>query len=158
MRILTFCMLATLAACNVSYPTGTTPVSAYSAGTGVVTRFTSDLNTFRASRGLGPLQPNQALTRAAQAHAEDMLRRGYFSHRSRGGPNGTTFVERARAGGCAMGAGAENIAKGQKTQAAALEAWVRSAGHRRNLLGRGYTQYGLGRSGDIWVLKLAARC
>ena len=123
-----------------------------------MTHFTSDMNSFRGSRGLGPLQPNQALARAAQAHAEDMSRRGYFSHQSWGGPNGNTFVERARAGGCAMGAGAENIAKGQRTEAAALRSWVRSAGHRRNLLGRGYTQYGLGRSGDIWVLKLAARC
>ena len=45
----------------------TTPVYATSAETGVVTGFTSDINAFRASQGIGPLRPNAALARAAQA-------------------------------------------------------------------------------------------
>ncbi|KQI72401.1 hypothetical protein AN191_07990 [Loktanella sp. 5RATIMAR09] len=116
------------------------------------------MNAFRARQGLGPLQANPALTRAAQAHARDMARRGYFSHQAPNGPHGRTFVQRARAGGCAMRSGAENIASGQRSQAEVLTTWQNSRGHRRNMLGRNYTQYGLGRAGNIWVLKLAASC
>ncbi|MEJ8561092.1 CAP domain-containing protein [Yoonia sp. GPGPB17] len=157
-RLLTVCLLTILAACTVSPSSTTTPAQVSSAPTGVVTGFTGDINAFRASQGLGPLQPNATLTRAAQAHAEDMTQRGYFSHDSVGGPNGDNFKARAQAGGCAMRAGAENIATGQRSEAAAFEAWKNSTGHRRNMLGRSYTQYGLGRSGNIWVLKLSVQC
>lgn len=122
------------------------------------TGFAADLNAFRASQGQGAMSANAALTRAAQAHAEDMARRGYFSHDSPGGPNGDDFVARARSGGCAMTTGAENIANGQRSEAQVLTAWQNSSGHRRNMLVRSYTQYGLGRSGNIWVLKLAQSC
>ncbi|EBA12525.1 CAP domain-containing protein [Roseobacter sp. CCS2] len=157
-RLLTLCILTMLAACTVSPTSQPTPAQVSSAPTGVATGFTGDINVFRASQGLGPLQPNAALTRAAQAHANDMARRGYFSHTSVGGPNGDNFRARARSGGCAMRSGAENIATGQRTERAVFETWENSAGHRRNMLGRSYTQYGLGRSGNIWVLKLSAQC
>lgn len=120
--------------------------------------FGADLNAFRANQGLGPMRSDATLARAAQAHAEDMVRRSYFSHDSPRGPNGDTFVERAQSAGCAMRAGAENIAAGQQTETAVLLAWQNSAGHRRNMLGANYTLYGLGRAGDTWVLKLASAC
>jgi len=120
--------------------------------------FTAMLNGFRADEGRGPVQQSAALTRAAEAHAADMVARGYFSHRSENGPNGETFVQRSRAAGCGMRAGAENIATGQRTEAEVLTAWANSAGHRRNMLGASYTEYGIGRVGDIWVLKLATSC
>jgi uncharacterized protein YkwD len=155
---LTICLLTVLVACSSTTAKQTTPVQASSVATGVVTGFTADINAFRAGQGLDPLQPNTALTRAAQRHADDMSVRGYFSHASPGGPDGDNFAERARASGCAMRNGAENIATGQQTEGAALVAWQNSAGHRRNMLVRNYTQYGLGRAGDLWVLKLAASC
>ena len=98
------------------------------------------------------------LRRAAQAHAEDMASRGYFSHEAPDGPNGRTFAQRARSAGCAIGGGAENIANGQRSEREVFTAWQNSSGHRRNMLGRSYRQYGLGRSGNIWVLVLAQSC
>jgi uncharacterized protein YkwD len=153
------CTLAFLAACNtttiapqsVSRQASSTTVSL---GSG----FTADINAFRAQQGMGPLQPNAVLQRAAQAHAEDMASRGYFSHEARGGPNGRTFAQRARSAGCALRGGAENIATGQRSEREVFVAWQNSSGHRRNMLGRSYTQYGLGRSGNIWVLKMAQSC
>lgn len=145
-------------ACSSTTASETTPVQATSAVTGVATGFTSDINAFRAGQGLGALQPNATLTRAAQRHAEDMARRGYFSHSSPGGPNGDNFSQRARASGCALRNGAENLANGQQNELDVFVAWQNSAGHRRNMLGQNYTQYGLGRSGDFWVLKLAQNC
>ncbi|PXW69065.1 hypothetical protein C7964_103579 [Loktanella sp. PT4BL] len=159
MKILALCCaLAVMAACNTSSMSQSTTIQVSSSSSSFGAGFAADLNLFRARQGLAPLQANPALTRAAQAHAEDMARRGYFSHQAPNGPNGRSFVQRARAGGCAMRSGAENIASGQRSQAEVLTDWQNSRGHRRNLLGRNYTQYGLGRSGNVWVLKLAASC
>lgn len=120
--------------------------------------FTSEINGFRADNGVGPLRQSSFLTRAAQAHAEDMVARGYFSHRSEGGPNGTTLMARARSAGCSPRAVAENIARGQQSEGAVLTSWAGSPGHRRNMLNTRMTEYGLGRAGDIWVLKLGSGC
>ena len=98
------------------------------------------------------------LTRAAQAHAEDMAARGYFSHQSPGGPNGDDLGDRARAAGCSFRSVAENIAQGQRSEAEVLTGWANSPGHRRNMLNGRMTDYGLGRAGDIWVLKLSSGC
>lgn len=104
------------------------------------------------------MRQNAALNRAAQAHAEDMLARDYFSHRAPNGPNGERFYQRAAAAGCNMQAGSENIAWGQKSEAEVFQGWRDSPGHRRNLLGQDYRLYGLGRAGDVWVMKLASDC
>ena len=120
--------------------------------------FTTRINGFRAENGFAGLRQNAALTSAAQAHAEDMVARGYFSHSSQGGPNGATLIARARSAGCNARAIAENIAQGQQSEAEILTGWANSPGHRRNMLNRSMTDYGLGRAGDIWVLKLSSGC
>lgn len=120
--------------------------------------FTTRLNAFRAENGIAAVRQSTALTRAAQAHAEDMTRRSYFSHRSPGGPNGTGLIDRARSAGCNVQSVSENIASGQQDEAAVLTAWKNSPGHRRNMLGRGMTEYGLGRSGNVWVLMFSNGC
>lgn len=45
------------------------------------------LNQQRASHGLRPLRQHPALVGAAQHHSDDMVRRGYFSHDTLGGPS-----------------------------------------------------------------------
>lgn len=120
--------------------------------------FGAELNNFRAGQGAGPVAPNARLQRAAQSHATDMEQRGYFSHQSPGGPNGTSMSERVAASGYRACAAAENIAQGQDTEAELMAAWRDSPGHRRNMLGARYADYGLGRSGETWVLLLATGC
>lgn len=157
-KLLATCALATLVACGVS---SSTPVATGPATTGPVVSnasFTTRLNTFRASQGQGTMRPNAILTRAAQAHAEDMAARGYFSHQSPGGPNGDNLLQRATSAGCNLRSGAENIASGQRSEAEVFEGWQNSPGHRANLLGQGYTDYGLGRAGNVWVMKLSSGC
>lgn len=150
-----FCVLAacqtTGGATQVSSSNLTTPAT-------LTGSFGTDLNAFRASQGLAALQQSAALTQAAQLHAEDMTRRGYFSHKSPGGPNGNDLSARLVSGGCRTRAGAENIAQGQTSEASALVSWQGSAGHRRNMLSARYTTYGLGRSGNTWVLVLSNGC
>lgn len=144
--------LLTFAACA-----GTGPATP-SRSAPVAADFHQALNSFRTGQGLAPLTPSPALTRAAKAHAADMERRGYFSHSSPGGPDGATLRARAASAGCDMGAGAENIAQGQTSEAQVFAAWQNSAGHRANHIGAAYRLYGLGRVGDTWVLKLASAC
>lgn len=127
-------------------------------GAPVASGFGAELNSFRAAQGAGPVAPNARLQRTAQAHASDMEQRGYFSHQSPGGPNGTGMSDRVAASGYRACAAAENIAQGQDTEAEVMAAWRASSGHRRNMLGARYADYGLGRSGEIWVLLLAAGC
>mgnify|MGYP001793323095 CR=1 FL=1 len=140
-----------LAACNT---TGSPQVSSAD----LTGSFATDLNTFRTTAGRAPVQVNGQLRLAAQRHAEDMQRRGYFSHQSPGGPHGDDMSERITTAGCGAGARAENIAQGQRSEAAVFAAWRASPGHRRNMLGANYTQYGLGRSGDTWVLVFSNGC
>jgi uncharacterized protein YkwD len=153
-------ILLSLAGCVVYIPppADVTPVQATRALEMPTTDFGKAFNAFRASQGLGPLQENAILTRAAQAHAQDMENRGYFSHSSAGGPNGRNLKARATAAGCNLRAGAENIAQGQRSEQEVFVAWRESPGHRANLLGARYTDYGLGRVGNTWVMKLSSGC
>lgn len=122
------------------------------------TDFGKTYNAFRASQGLGPLQENALLTRAALAHAQDMETRGYFSHKSVGGPNGNDLTARIMSAGCGRRAVAENIAQGQRSELEVFAAWRDSPGHRANLLRPVYTDYGLGRVGNTWVMTLSSGC
>lgn len=109
----------------------------------------------RADAGLPAATSDPRLARAAQAHAEDMVRQGYFSHV---GLNGSQVMDRVLAQGYATCEVSENIAGGQQDEAAAFVSWMESPGHRRNMLMRGAAQYGLGRAGDRWVLVMAKPC
>lgn len=63
----------------------------------------------RLEEGLNELQPGEALDEAAQAHAEDMLGRGYYDHVS---PEGDTMLDRyLAAGGSEWELVTENLAR-----------------------------------------------
>ena len=98
-------------------------------------------NAERAKAGLAPLAAAPELDRAAQVHAEDMLRRGYFEHES---PEGKTVRERARAEGYDWRAIGENIALGQLTVDEVMDSWMKSPEHRENILDRDYRDLGVG--------------
>lgn len=115
---------------------------------------TQIVNAQRAANGLSAVRNDARLARAAQAHAEDMVAQGYFSHT---GANGSRFSQRARAAGYTCAA-AENIASGQKTSATVMEDWMNSAGHRRNILLSDARDIGIGRAGNIWVMMLGRGC
>ena len=106
------------------------------------------INAERRSRGLPKLRYNRRLGKAASRHARDMVRRRYFAHDS---PRGRTFVDRirragylrGRSGGWALG---ENLAWGSGSLGsprAIVRAWMRSPGHRRNILNPRYREIGV---------------
>ncbi|MDA0178761.1 CAP domain-containing protein [Solirubrobacter phytolaccae] len=105
-------------------------------------------NAERRLHDLTPLRENPKLRKAALGHSSDMVRRSYFSHTA---PSGTTFVDRiVRAGyterndGWSLG---ENLAWGTGdlgTARGVHEAWMRSSGHRANILKAAYRELGIG--------------
>ncbi|CUH64121.1 Cysteine-rich secretory protein family protein [Thalassovita gelatinovora] len=113
------------------------------------------LNAERARRGLPPLHADSKLNKAANGHAQDMANRGYFNHRSQ---DGRSFSDRIKATGYCRAAMAENIALGQQTIAKVISAWMESPPHRKNMLNRRYSRFGIGKAKDYWVLTLAGPC
>ncbi len=77
-----------------------------------------------------PLALNQALTEAARLHSQDMLTRNFFDHIN---PDGKNPTARAQDRGYAGTVG-ENIAAGYDDIDEVHEAWLRSVGHRKNVL------------------------
>lgn len=132
---------------------GTGPATELTQGT--VDSFGALLNDARREAGVVPVVLNPALDAAAQAHAEDMAERGYFSHTS---PEGRSHANRARAAGYRYCTLAENIAYGQPSEAAVNAGWLNSPDHRGNSLNPRVNEYGLGQAGDKWVLMLGRRC
>jgi uncharacterized protein YkwD len=98
-------------------------------------------NSERAKAGCGPLRTNSALTRAANAHATDMVVHHYFDHNSQ---DGRSPFDRMKAAGFTGGSMAENIAVGYSSAVAVVDGWMHSEGHRRNILNCGYTMIGIG--------------
>jgi len=91
----------------------------------------TSLNGFRVSHGLSQLRTDGTLAALASEHAADMARRdsldhnGFMTHR---GPRG---------------ARAENVAYGCKETICVIQQWVKSSGHRTNMLIPSLTRYGL---------------
>jgi len=103
-------------------PTTTAPTPA--------TQILSRVNAERAKAGCKAVVLDPRLAAAAAGHAQDMATNNYFSHTSR---DGRTFVDRIKAQGYPVPR-SENIAAGQPTVTAVMDAWMASAGHRANIL------------------------
>lgn len=107
-------------------------------------------NQVRRARGLAPLIQDNELRQVARSYSDDMLVRRFFDHTT---PDGVPFEARIRDhyrhGVSAMG---ENIwsASGYNPNNAPylakeiMASWMRSPGHRENLLGPDFTHLGVG--------------
>jgi len=105
-------------------------------------------NAERAAHGLPRLRENPRLLRAAARHSAHMVDARFFDHTT---PAGSTMLDRIRRAGYTNGARAwslgENIgwASGRLATAAQIQrAWMRSAGHRSNILRRSFREIGIG--------------
>lgn len=97
-------------------------------------------NTTRAFSNLPPLTYSATLAAAARQHANWMAVRGVMSHT---GDNNTSVSDRIRAAGYQASRLGENIAAGYTSVEAVMQGWLKSPGHKRNILGA-YTEIGLG--------------
>jgi uncharacterized protein YkwD len=92
-----------------------------------------EMNRERKRRGLPALYMSRSLNAAAEDRLGDMFEQAYFAHEA---PDGASpFVALRRRGYPFLSAG-ENLASGQTSAAQVVEQWMRSPGHRANILGR----------------------
>jgi uncharacterized protein YkwD len=98
------------------------------------------VNAARAKAGCGPLRMNSRLTAAAKTHARAMAEQNFFGH---AGKDGSRFSSRIKRQGYSFRAAAENIAAGQKSATQVVQNWLKSAGHRRNILNCQMTETGI---------------
>ncbi|MDQ3239295.1 MAG: CAP domain-containing protein [bacterium] len=90
------------------------------------------VNEVRVKNNLSKLSNNTHLQKAAQDYATSMAELNFFSHT---GKDHSTFVRRISSAGYTnfkwVG---ENIAAGQTTPQAVMQAWMNSQGHKANIL------------------------
>jgi hypothetical protein len=98
-------------------------------------------NQSRAAGGLAPLVWSNDLGRAARAHSDDMADHGCYQHNSCNGTYWSTRVRQYYASPSALG---ENIALGGSNPRVLHDAWMESQGHRANIMGSAYTEFGAG--------------
>lgn len=99
------------------------------------------INAYRAENGLKPLIYSKTLEAAADLHVQDLWQRRFFEHVN---PDGQNPGDRAAAEGFCHRYVGENIAAGQLTVQAVMEAWKNSPGHNANMLEPEYTYVGMG--------------
>jgi hypothetical protein len=113
------------------------------------------INNERARNGRDPLTLDPRLSRAAQRHAKYLNDARVVSHT---GSGGSTFVGRIEAAGYKpwrhLG---ENVAQGYSTWSSAMAGWMRSSGHRANILSRNFRNVGLGRYNHYYVQDFGAQ-
>lgn len=103
------------------------------------------VNAERAKRGLDELTYDWQLSRVARYKSQDMRDNNYFSHTS---PTYGSPFQMMRNFGISYRTAGENIAKGQATPAAVVNAWMNSSGHRANILNSSFTHIGVGYVAD----------
>ena len=97
-------------------------------------RIVSLVNVERAAAGLAPLRVSACADRYAEDWSATMARTSAFRHR----PALRTVLT-----GCRAGAVGENIAAGAVTADQMVAMWMRSPGHRANILSSRFTHLGV---------------
>ena len=107
-----------------------------------------EVNARRAEHGLDALSTESALDTAAREYSQSMAERDFFSHTA---PGDDSFSEHYRDDGVDCTGLGENILmrtvradSAEAVAANAVEQWMNSSGHRRNILRESWTADGVG--------------
>lgn len=108
------------------------------------------VNEIRVKNGLKALATDWELSRVARYKSQDMVDNRYFSHTS---PTYGSPYQMMKSFGLTYRSAGENIAYGQRTPPAVVNAWMNSSGHRANILNASYTKIGVGyvAQGNYWT-------
>lgn len=116
------------------------------------------LNAYRASRGLGPVRLDPALTALAQRQADAMVAANALSH-----DVGGNFASRLAGAGVEATEAGENVGGGYYSADEALTGWRESPEHDANLLMPNATRFGIAVARDArtqyrvyWAMEVAA--
>ncbi len=98
-------------------------------------------NESRSQFSLSALSENASLDKAAQAKADDMLKKGYFSHNTPDGKTPWDFIQNSGYNYLMAG---ENLAVNFTESEAVEQAWMNSPGHKANILNKNFEEIGVG--------------
>lgn len=98
-------------------------------------------NDQRTASSLGALALSSQLEQAAQAKANDMAARDYWSHNTPDGTSPWTFITNV---GYRYQTAGENLAYGFDTSTDTITGWMNSPEHRANILNATYKEVGFG--------------
>lgn len=101
----------------------------------------SSTNSERTANSVGALAINSSLNSAAQAKANDMAARNYWSHNTPEGNPPWIFVESE---GYLYQKLGENLAAGFSDEASTIAGWMASPTHKANLLDGAFSEVGFG--------------
>ncbi|WP_027715269.1 CAP domain-containing protein [Desulfuromonas sp. TF] len=186
-RLPTIACLLLLVLLNLSPPVSGTEKPEIDPGK-LAVRIHELVNKERAKNDLPPLKWNEALAEIARKHSEDMSEKGYFSHTNPRGETPTERGAKAgftcrKEYGLAFRTGlAENLAQnslfhavrytvgpGGKTRerlwntleeiaGSTVQGWMKSEGHRKNILNPGYATEGIGigftEDGKVYITQM----
>jgi hypothetical protein len=101
----------------------------------------ADTNAQRGANGVGGLSLNAKLDAAAQASADDMAARNYWSHNTPEGNPPWIWVNNQGYSYQKLG---QNLATGFSDEQSTINGWMASPPHRENLLDSGFSEVGFG--------------
>jgi uncharacterized protein YkwD len=101
----------------------------------------SETNERREANGKPTLKINESLSSAAQAKANDMAMKNYWSHYTPSGEAPWTFIDKS---GYAYSKAGENLAYGFATSDETVNGWMNSPTHKANMLDETFSEVGFG--------------
>lgn len=121
-----------------------TPAVADRAASAAAIKVFKLINMEREKQGLYTLEWNETLGRVARMHSLDQAKREELTHH---GSNGSDVGKRTRDAGVRWVMIGENVGRNKgfgNPGAIAVEEWMKSPGHRRNIMRSGWTETGIG--------------
>lgn len=112
------------------------------------------INDIRQKQGLSPLRNNEKLAGVARSYSQQMAEKNFFSHTS---PDGSTMVKRvesARIFYLMLGENLFMCTNVPQPAPSAVQGWMNSPGHRKNILRPEYRETGIGvwRKGNSYYM------
>ncbi|TQM10040.1 CAP domain-containing protein [Pseudonocardia kunmingensis] len=106
------------------------------------------VNEEREAAGCSPVSVDDALTEAAGRHSRDQAERGEMGHE---GSDGSRVGDRATDAGYRWSSIGENVASGTTSPERAMQLWMESSGHRKNILNCKFQDIGVARVDGYWT-------
>jgi len=97
---------------------------------------------------VAPVVWNNLLENASRVHSQEMSDSSYFSHYSL---DGRAPWDRASEAGYSWTTIGENIALGQPTEEAVIQAWKNSPGHCSNMMNGAFQDMAVAKVGSYWT-------
>jgi uncharacterized protein YkwD len=97
-------------------------------------------NKERAHKGLQPLKMNRNLVGVARDHSATMACHRHLSHTVKG----KSFAHRIKKANYPLARAGENVARSNRSFLHVMRLWMKSPGHRKNILNPSFKEIGIG--------------